>query len=293
MSSRIRQLFNEVQRSFSKRKMFRSSSRSPSLEQMQNSSLLSLCTFLLETKGQPLSEEDLQKLENCCLSLDPDDIGCSEPPSDLWRRYTKAAGKPLPVIWTEVFEDANFSLTIFRMPKNSLLPLHDHKGMSGINHVIHGKLWYEAFTWVSEKDGICRFEKSGETNNSERCIKTVRDAGNIHMIGALEDTTVFQILCPPYDNYQRPCDYYEVSPVDSEKKLFRAQPARSVDYYVCDSIQYTGLDFREIYNFVQTDFPHTERDRPPENSMKIDGCGPDSIDIDMEIYPPSDSVRAR
>jgi len=251
--SRFTQLFKEAEQKIGKT-MMRRRSRSPPKELIKDSSLFHICAFLLQNRGNLLSEADLQTLENVCLALNPDDIGCSEPPSSLWKQYSRASGRPLPVIWSEIYEDAHFSLTIFRMPKNSLLPLHDHKGMCGINHVIHGKLWYEAFTWINQKDGLCKLEKVGETTNSEPCIKTVPDAGNIHMIGALEDTTVFQILCPPYDNYSRPCDYYEVSPVDQNEKLYRIQPTMNVDYYVCDSIQYTGLDFREIYAFAQAEF---------------------------------------
>jgi len=281
-ASRVNQFFREAKK-YLLRPMIRSKSRNT--QTIENSSLLNICTFLLENRGNSLNENDLQLLENMCMSLNKDDIGCSEPPTSLWKRYRRAGGKPLPVIWTDIFEDPDFSLTIFRMPKNSLLPLHDHKGMCGINFVLHGKLWYEAFTWVNEKDGLCKLEKVGETTNSEPCIKTVPDAGNIHMIGALEDTTVFQILCPPYDNDARACDYYEVSPIDRERQLYRIQPTNSIDYYVCDSLQYTGMDFREILEFVQTQFAHGApfmgdsraeqqpsaygaASKPTENSMK-------------------------
>lgn len=257
-TSRINHLYNEARRYLLK-PMMRSNVRTSCKQNIQNSTLLNICAFLLENRGNTLSESDLQLLENMCHDLNKSEIGCSDPPTSLWKGYRQAGGKPLPVIWTEIFEDPDFSLAIFRMPKNSLLPLHDHKGMCGINFVLHGKLWYEAFTWVNRKDGLCKLEKVGETTNSEPCIKTVPDAGNIHMIGALEDTTVFQILCPPYDNYMRPCDYYEVSPMDKERQLYRIQPTNSIDYYVCDSIQYTGMDVREIFEFVQSKYDDSSK----------------------------------
>ena len=98
-ASRINYFVNEA-RKYLLRPMIRSNSRST--QTIQNSSLLNICTFLLENRGNKLNENDLQLLENMCMSLNKDEIGCSEPPTSLWKRHRRAGGKPLVKIFTVV-----------------------------------------------------------------------------------------------------------------------------------------------------------------------------------------------
>ena len=118
-----------------------------------------------------------------------------------------------------IVETNNFHVSIFIIPRNSKLPLHDHPNMSVLSKVIKGTLKMKSYN--IEKS----FEmKSGKKIfpaqiTNENMIKTNQDKSwflspsidNIHEFEAINETAVvFDVLMPPYDETDgRPCNFYE------------------------------------------------------------------------------------
>ena len=109
-----------------------------------------------------------------------------------------------------------YHMAVFIIPKGKSLPLHDHPGMMVMSSIISGKLHVREFTVTSEDDHISDI-KSLNAKLSSDCVKETRDSwylsaceNNIHEFTALENTAVFDVLLPPYEEPQRPCTYYKI-----------------------------------------------------------------------------------
>jgi len=230
-------------------------------EELRNSSLLPIFRLAYEQFGKPLDAEGLETLIKLAEYLDPHEIGCAESPTPLWANKKQKA-----CLWTEIFENKNLCFNIFRMPTGFSLPVHDHPGMTGVNTIIHGKIQYTGYSWKqkptqeSNNKGILVFEKSGEsTPSNNKCIPTQTGAGNVHTLRAVEDTTVFQVLCPNYEYQERPCSFFSLTEI--EKHIYEVTITESADDYLCGQVPYTGISGKLLYSFVQQE--EAERNLQP------------------------------
>ena len=129
-----------------------------------------------------------------------------------------------------IVETNNFHVSIFIIPKNSKLPLHDHPNMSVLSKVIKGTLKMKSYNIIEKniemKSGKKMFPAQIIHDN---IIKTNQDKSwlltpsinNIHEFEAINETAVvFDVLMPPYDdNDERPCNFYEEY-IDNEENNF-------------------------------------------------------------------------
>lgn len=68
---------------------------------------------------------------------------------------------PVSVISAEtIFACPEYEIVIFRLPKGSVIPLHDHPLMFVFGKILFGKLKIIAFDWTDEKDQLGQPDKA-------------------------------------------------------------------------------------------------------------------------------------
>ena len=133
-----------------------------------------------------------------------------------------------PVCYHHVYSDRSLSIGIFELPTGAQLPLHDHPNMTVLSKLVFGALRvtsYDLPTTTSRpsKPSLLGALTGGGGHRrllcdapSERTVaapcETLRldpIRGNIHSFEALEHTAIFDILTPPYSDFDgRSCHYY-------------------------------------------------------------------------------------
>ncbi|CAL1354616.1 unnamed protein product [Linum trigynum] len=196
--------------------------------------LYELCKSTFSSSGlPPLSSAVVQKICSLLDSISPADVGMKEETSDDDRghgifglqRLSRVAKWSQPITYTDVYECESFTMCIFCFPTSSVIPLHDHPGMTVFSKVLYGSLHVKAYDWV--EPAVLSKNKDGFP--SERLAKFAVDkvltapcgtsvlypnaGGNLHCFTALTPCAVLDILTPTYNEQAgRKCTYYHDYP---------------------------------------------------------------------------------
>ncbi|XP_022859545.1 plant cysteine oxidase 2-like, partial [Olea europaea var. sylvestris] len=139
-----------------------------------------------------------------------------------------------PIItYLQLHECDKFSIGIFCLPPSSVIPLHNHPGMTVFSKLLFGTMHIKSYDWLDTKDkgdanpdGVAPVANHSNSYpdglrpaklkvNSEftaHCSTSVlypTDGGNMHCFTAKTACAVLDVLGPPYcDPEGRHCQYY-------------------------------------------------------------------------------------
>ncbi|KAL8216074.1 hypothetical protein R6Q57_022911 [Mikania cordata] len=200
--------------------------------------------LLLETSPPPQVIHDLSsKLD----TIGPADVGLTEEQQEDDRGHGFGFSMPntlgrvdrwaQPITYVELNESESFTMCIFRFPTSSVIPLHDHPGMTVLSKVLYGSLHVKAFDWVepacikipkdTSRAPVRLAKLSVDKVLSAPCKTSVlypKTGGNIHCFTAVTSCAVLDILTPPYEESSgRKCTYYRDYPYFSFPILSRTK----------------------------------------------------------------------
>lgn len=144
-----------------------------------------------------------------------------------------------------LYHDSLFHLAIFYLPKGTLMPLHDHPNMCVITKVLHGMINISSYSPSEQNNNFVQKNEditlTTQENNDIYVLGPID--GNMHQIKALDDTVMFDVLSPPYDEtVGRTCNYYKATKTKDEN-IYKLTPYEPDDF-VCLEVKYKGERLR-------------------------------------------------
>lgn len=144
-------------------------------------------------------------------------------------RFNRVDRWAQPITYVDLHECDSFTMCVFCFPTSSVIPLHDHPGMTVLSKVLYGSLHVKAYDWVEPE----RMQRGmGPNYPPVRLAKLAVDkvvtapcgtsvlypksGGNLHCFTAITPCAVLDILAPPYQEAAgRKCTYYRDYPYSS------------------------------------------------------------------------------
>lgn len=199
--------------------------------------LYDLCknTFLPSVSHLSPSSSSVQTICSLLDTVGPADVGLKEDNPDVDNGHgfgpislNRIARWSQPITFLDIFESDRFTMCIFCFPSSSVIPLHDHPGMTVFSKILYGSLHVKAYDWVDPPFP----ETKGQLSFQGRLAKLVKDevvtapcdtsvlypksGGNLHCFTAITPCAVLDILAPPYrEDMGRGCTYFTDYPYAS------------------------------------------------------------------------------
>ncbi|KAK9058751.1 hypothetical protein SSX86_023593 [Deinandra increscens subsp. villosa] len=236
----------DVSKSIRKKKCCRKSNRktkrfppSPAAVSSPLQRLYMACVDAFKGVGTVPSPTDVQKLCSILDGMMAEDVGLSR--NLQFFKTSRVVGEITPkVACTTIYQSEKFSLCIFFLPANAVIPLHNHPGMTVFNKLLLGKVHIKAYDLVTSNNSDDSMPPSQSSNNSDDsmppsqfklaslkadgvftapCDTSVlypTSGGNIHAFRALTPCAILDVMGPPYSKKDgRDCSYYRDIPFEA------------------------------------------------------------------------------
>ncbi|XP_020576814.1 plant cysteine oxidase 5-like isoform X2 [Phalaenopsis equestris] len=183
----------------------------------------------------PTGPVSTEAIDNICSILDeikPSNVGLEQEAQLVrtWKGPNSSNGKKSSngsndysssIKYLHIHECDCFSIGIFCMPPSSVIPLHNHPGMTVLSKLLYGTLHGTSYDWIDiggafdpTKPRPAKLVRDAEM--SAPCGTTVlypTSGGNLHSFRAITHCALFDILSPPYSSEDgRHCSYFKKSP---------------------------------------------------------------------------------
>ncbi|XP_062027640.1 plant cysteine oxidase 3 [Rosa rugosa] len=209
-----------------------------------------LCKKTFSPSGSPPpSAEAVSKLSSLLDAIHPADVGLKEENPDDDRglgffrdNLNRVSRWTQPITYLNLYEGDSFTMCIFCFPTSSVIPLHDHPGMTVFSKVLYGSLHVRAYDWVEPSQ-----ESKGSNYFPVRLAKLAADkvvtapcgtsvlypkrGGNLHSFTAVTPCAVLDILTPPYrEDLGRKCTYYRDYPYTAFPTEIKVEEEKEEEY---------------------------------------------------------------
>ncbi|KAL3159690.1 hypothetical protein ABBQ38_010096 [Trebouxia sp. C0009 RCD-2024] len=183
---------------------------------------------------QPNSPEDLQAVTQALreiplqeLAMQAPDDSTTTPSRGLFGVFHNKK-RPPPITYIHIFEDQTMSIGIFCLPRNAIIPLHNHPNMVVLSRVLYGQLHVRSYDWASTQHTSHNGSQQGLSMaklvldevvapTNAPAVIFPSTGGNIHQFTAVTDCAVLDILAPPYSPQGgRDCTYYKANNDDQQ-----------------------------------------------------------------------------
>lgn len=164
--------------------------------------------------------KDVHMLQIFLDKLRPEDFGLSTD-LDFFRGSSPQKGTP-PITYTTIYNCDTFSMCMFFLPPNSVIPLHNHPEMTVFSKLLLGTMHITSYDWVDSavsKSSSSKFKLARMVVDScftAPCRTSTlypTAGGNMHTFRAITPCVVLDVLGPPYSKEDdRDCTYYRNHP---------------------------------------------------------------------------------
>ncbi|KAK8940267.1 hypothetical protein KSP40_PGU000098 [Platanthera guangdongensis] len=212
----------------------------------------------------PISPDAIDNVRSILDEIKPLHLGLEQEAQLVrnWRGPNTSSGKKVsngsnqcmpPIKYLHVHECDSFSIGIFCMPPLSVIPLHNHPGMTVLSKLLYGALHVQSYDWIDTIGPIdqseghsampARLVKDGEM--SAPCSTTVlypSSGGNLHSFRAITPCALLDILSPPYSSEDgRHCSYFR-------KSSRKDQLGNTSDGSIMDGVHESEIAWLEEYH---------------------------------------------
>ncbi|BDA44810.1 Plant cysteine oxidase 4 [Coccomyxa sp. Obi] len=143
----------------------------------------------------------------------------------LWGRSEAEASTSGRMTYQHIHEEKALSIGIFCLPRNAIIPLHNHPKMTVFSRVLYGKLHVRSFDWAEPEEHSVDGQRKAKLHadgivqaGDPPTVLFPHHGGNLHAFRGETDCAVLDLFLPPYDRQEgRDCTYYqEIGPLQPD-----------------------------------------------------------------------------